>query len=268
MLRRLVKLALSFGADLRDRLARMARSGAATSSCGVVLYYHAVPQAQQGAFARQMQRLRRWAQFWALEAPLPRASRWVGISFDDAYESVWENAVPELQQLAIPFTIFVPTGSLGRRPGWVHSERHPFWQEKVMAAERIRELAALPSVTLGSHTVSHPRLTRLSKAEAERELKDSKRALEDLTGRPVELLSFPHGDWNARLVDVARAAGYRRLFGIEPVRVEGTTLPPVVGRVAVEPSDTMLEFLLKLKGCYRWAARSHPGCRVTVQRNP
>ena len=235
----------------------MTRNGASAPSCGVVLYYHAVPEAQREAFARQMLHLRRWAQPWALEAPVPQAPRWVGISFDDAYESVWEHAMPELLRLGIPFTVFVPTGSSGRRPAWVHSDRHPFWQEKVMTAERIRELAALPAVTLGSHTVSHPRLTRLSTAEAERELKDSKRALEDITGRPVDLLSFPHGDWNPQLVDLAQAAGYRRLFGIEPVRLEGAKLPPVVGRVAVEPGDTTLEFLLKLKGCYRWAVHAH-----------
>jgi len=246
----------------------MISSRAATPSHGVVLYYHAVPHSQQHHFARQMERLRRWAQPWALEAPLPRAPRWVGISFDDAYESVWENTVPELQRLGIPFTVFVPTGSLGQRPGWVHSRRHPFWQERVMAPERIRELATLSLVSVGSHTVSHPHLSRLSPADAARELKDSKHALEDLTGRPVELFSFPHGDWTPQLVDLAQAAGYRRLFGIEPVRLEGETLPPVVGRVAVEPSDTTLEFLLKLKGCYRWVARSHPGCPATVQRNP
>jgi len=258
MLRRIVKLGISLAVDLGDRLPRAVRGGGPVGSCGVVLYYHAVPEAQGAAFARQMERLRSWAQPWALEGPVPSAARWVGISFDDAYESVWDNAVPVLQRLGIPFTVFVPTGSLGLRPAWVHSDRHLFRHEKVMTPERICELAALPHVTLGSHTVSHPRLTRLSPAEAERELKDSKRTLEDLTGRPVDLLSFPHGDWNAQMVDLAWVAGYRRLFGIEPVRLEATTLPLVVGRVAVAPGDTILEFILKLKGCYRWAVHLHP----------
>jgi len=256
MLRRFVKCGLSLGLDLTDRVGRMISRRTTTPSYGVVLYYHAVPQTQRHHFGRQMERLRRWAQPWALEAPPPRAPRWVGISFDDAYESVWENAVPELQRLGIPFTVFVPTGSLGQRPGWVHSRRHPFWQERVMGPERIRELAALPLVSLGSHTVSHPRLSQLSPADAARELKDSKHALEDLTGRPVELFSSPHGDWSPQLVGWALAAGNRRLFGIEPIQLEGDTLPPVVGRVAVEPEETILEFILKLKGCYRWAARS------------
>jgi len=240
MLRRVAKLAISLAVDLGDRLGRAVRGGGPVGSCGVVLYYHAVPEALRAAFARQMERLRAWARPWALVGPVPGAPRWAGISFDDAYESIWDNAVPVLQRLRIPFTVFVPTGSLGLRPGWVHSDRHPFWHEKVMTPERIRELAGLPGVTLGSHTVSHPRLTRLSPAEAERELKDSKRALEDLTGRPVDLLSFPHGDRNAQLVEIACVAGYRRLFGIEPVLLGGATLPRVVGRVAVEPGDTIL----------------------------
>ncbi len=268
MLRRFVKFVISLGLDLTDRMSRVISGRAATPSHGVVLYYHAVPQMQRQNFARQMKRLRRWAQPWALDAPVPRVPRWVGISFDDAYESVWENAVPELQRLAIPFTVFVPTGSLGRRPSWIHSDRHPFWQERVMTPERIRELATLPLVTLGSHTVSHPRLSQLLPAEAARELKDSKHALEDLTGRPVELFSFPHGDWTPQLVDLAQAAGYRRLFGIEPVRLEDAKLPPVVGRVAVEPGDTTLEFILKLKGCYRRAVHAHRASLATRRDCP
>lgn len=253
MFRRFAKLTLSLCVSLSDRL------GASRPGQGVVLYYHAVPALARKWFAEQMDILAESAQPWSLDRSPPRADRWVGISFDDAYVSVLENAVPELEKHRLPFTIFVPTGCLGRRPCWVRSPDHPFWNERVMSAEQLRILARMPGVTLGSHTVTHPRLTRLGPEDLKRELSDSRVALEDLIQRPVELLSFPHGDWSETVLRTAEAIGYRRFFGIEPTCLNGGPLPPVVGRVAVEPTDSPLEFRMKVRGCYRWAVkRRHP----------
>jgi len=254
MFRRWVKLMLSAGVALGDWVAGIVGHRRTPRSRGVVLYYHAVPARHRRAFADQMDVLSLHVQPWALDAPAPAAPSWAGISFDDAYVSVLENAVPELVARRLPFTVFVPTGSLGQRPAWVRSPGHPLWSEEVMSAKQLAALARLPGAILGSHTVNHPRLTGLTHAALERELRDSKHALEDIVGRPVTLLSFPHGAWNSAVVECAHAAGYTRLFGIEPVRLNGGSLPEVIGRVAVEPNDLRLEFVLKLRGCYRWAA--------------
>lgn len=265
MLRRLVKLTLSAGLDYADRATNVLLQRHGASSKGVVLYYHSVPAKQRVAFARQLDLLHQQAEPWVLDAPTPTACRWVGISFDDGYVSVLENAVPELVARKLPFTVFVPTGCLGRRPSWVQSPSHLLWKEEVMSAKHLSALAQLPGVTLGSHTVNHPRLTQLSPEALERELRDSKHELEDILNRPVHMLSFPHGEWNAAVVECARSVGYERLFGIEPVRLEAGTLPAVIGRVAAGPDDSRWEFLLKLRGCYRWAVYSHLSRRATLQ---
>lgn len=250
MFRRVVKLTISLGVALADGVRPGNRGG------GVILYYHAVPRTRRNCFARQMDVLAARVQPWALDQSLPADGRWSGISFDDAYVSVLENAVPELVKRHLPFTVFVPTGSLGAPPSWVRSPRHPFRHERVMTPAELRELLRAPGASVGSHTVTHPRLTRLPVAELRRELRDSKAMLEDLLGRPVELLSFPHGEWNDTVLLAAREAGYTRLFGIQPVCLQGRALPEVVGRVAVEPGDSRPEFALKVRGCYRWAAKS------------
>lgn len=250
MLRRIVKLTVSLGLYMADQL----RAG--SCSRGVVLYYHALPSSQRESFAWQMNKVYELAEPWALDQAPPDALHWVGISFDDAYVSVLQNAVPLLSARCLPFTVFVPTGSLGCRPRWIHSSRHPLWKERVMSATELRELMQTPGATLGSHTVTHTRLSSLPYTELQRELCESKAALEDLTGRTVKLLSFPHGEWNEVVVEAALAAGYTRLFSIEPDCFSGGALPLVVGRVAVNPNESRLEFLMKLKGCYRWTARA------------
>lgn len=263
MLRRPVKLLLSlsiYGLDrARNGWARQANSP--TRGRGVVLYYHAVRQDQRNAFARQMDILLRVARPWRLDTCPPQTRvPLVAVTFDDGYVSVIENALPELEMRGIPVTFFVPTGSWGKRPGWIKSPNHPFWQERVMSREELRTVAAKPLVTIGSHTVSHPNLVQVSAREATRELATSKAELENLLGRPIEWLSFPHGAHDASLVSMAREAGYRWLFSIKPTFVARLQPGVVNGRVAVDPDDWPLEFFLKIQGAYRWQAGPRLAC--------
>ena len=61
---------------------------------------------------------------------------------------------------------------------------------------------------IGSHTLSHANLTLLSDDDLVRELSESKKILEDLTGKQVTSLSFPFGRVNARVWKTAQALGY------------------------------------------------------------
>jgi peptidoglycan/xylan/chitin deacetylase (PgdA/CDA1 family) len=61
---------------------------------------------------------------------------------------------------------------------------------------------------VGSHTRSHPALPAVSPARAKRELGDSKREVETLTGRPCSHFAYPAGAYSDPVADMARAAGY------------------------------------------------------------
>ncbi|NLF07968.1 MAG: polysaccharide deacetylase family protein, partial [Pirellulaceae bacterium] len=75
-------------------------------------------------------------------------------------------------------------------------------------ADEIRAMAA-SGVEFGSHTVSHAILTRLPPAEIERELSESKAALESLLGKRIDALAYPDGRYSAEIMRLARSAGYR-----------------------------------------------------------
>lgn len=67
-------------------------------------------------------------------------------------------------------------------------------------------------IEFGSHTVSHPILSRVDEADLHAELAGSKRELEARLGVPVALLAYPVGGESAyddRVVRVARQCGYR-----------------------------------------------------------
>ena len=61
---------------------------------------------------------------------------------------------------------------------------------------------------IGSHTLTHPRLTQLAPGRAREEISASRKRLEDLFGRPVRHFCYPYGDWNPAVRDLVREAGY------------------------------------------------------------
>jgi peptidoglycan/xylan/chitin deacetylase (PgdA/CDA1 family) len=261
MLTRISALLLSLavrGFDVtRDRARRWL--GRQRMPNGIVLYYHAVQPHQRQQFARQMDEVLKRALPFPAGSPgkmTPGAAN-VAVTFDDGFRSVVENAVPELEKRGIPFTLFVPTGCLGERPSWVRNPAHPFWNERVLSAGELGALARNPLATLASHSVTHPNLAALATANAADELLRSKDELQQASGSVVDLFSFPHGAFTADLVDLARQAGYRHAFTIEPTSVEPRADAFTVGRVAADPADWPLEFRLKLSGAYRWRASWH-----------
>jgi peptidoglycan/xylan/chitin deacetylase (PgdA/CDA1 family) len=254
-MKRMAKLAISllyFAAQELRRIALRA-VGRSPKPHLTILYYHGVPTAFRSDFVRQLEAVQRGAQvFPAFHRGSLRADKSnVAITFDDAYVSVAENALPELAARGFHSTIFVPAGALGNGPTWPVENGSLDADETVMSAERIATLSS-PLVTLGSHTLSHPRLSRLGIRDARREVEDSRLRLQALTGEDVRLLAFPYGDHDATTIELCRAAGYDHVFSIVPGPVDTTASDFVRGRVKADPFDGRLEFFLKYRGAYAW----------------
>jgi peptidoglycan/xylan/chitin deacetylase (PgdA/CDA1 family) len=74
--------------------------------------------------------------------------------------------------------------------------------------EELRSLAHAPGIEIGAHTITHPLLTTRPPAEQRSEVEDGRRRLEELTGTPVTVFSYPHGDVDAGVEAVVRKAGF------------------------------------------------------------
>jgi peptidoglycan/xylan/chitin deacetylase (PgdA/CDA1 family) len=82
----------------------------------------------------------------------------------------------------------------------------------MMTSAQLRRLHAA-GMEIGAHTVMHPILTALPDTEAERELREGRQRLQQITGAPVDVLAYPNGkpgvDYDARHVAMVRALGFR-----------------------------------------------------------
>jgi peptidoglycan/xylan/chitin deacetylase (PgdA/CDA1 family) len=256
--KRIAKLAISLVYYIARRFSRFALelTGRSPTRSLVILYYHGIPLAYRSNFAHQMESIRRGAQVLpaSYRGSLPWGKPNVAITFDDAYVSVAENALPELLGRGFHSTIFVPVGALGSRPTWPVEDGSLDADETVMSAEQI---TPLPSslVTLGSHTSTHPRLSRVDARNAQEEIEGSRLKLQALTAQQVRLLAFPYGDHDASTIELCKAAGYDYVFSVAPDPVDTTNSSFVRGRVKVDPFDWPLEFFLKYHGAYAWLSQ-------------
>jgi peptidoglycan/xylan/chitin deacetylase (PgdA/CDA1 family) len=189
----------------------------------------------------------------------PPAERTLAVTFDDAYRSVLELAHPILSRLGLPGTVFACTDFVGspRPMAWPGIDR---WlggpHERELMALTWGELGALADAgwEVGSHTRTHPYLTRLDDSQLDDQLAASKAACEAGLGRPCRSLAYPFGDADARVVDVAAAAGYEAATG--PRRRFGSRPELLFPRMAIYHDDDQRRFERKVAPVVRrvWAS--------------
>jgi peptidoglycan/xylan/chitin deacetylase (PgdA/CDA1 family) len=249
---------------IRDAI--LALFGYRPTQC-VILYYHSVPESQQARFARQMDLLLESAEPLRgnHKLPLVPGGRYAVVTFDDAFRNILHTALPAMRSRKIPATIFVTTGLLGK--SWHDSSAQSDADREVMSEQELRQIPA-ERVEIGSHSLTHPRMTQLTSSEAILELGESRQVLERMLERPILLFSFPYGEFNNAIVDWAREAGYDRVFTVLPQLALSNPKEFVSPRVRVDPTDWQLEFRLKLLGAYRWLPMAFAIKRRLLMKRP
>lgn len=126
--------------------------------------------------------------------------RTVGLSVDDAYESVYTRAWPILKEAGLPLTVFVATDPVDR-----NLPRYMSW-------EQLRELAD-DGVTIGSQTGSHPHMPDIGAAAIRVELQKSNARFEKELGSVPDLFAYPYGETNLEVMELVRKEGFVAAFG-------------------------------------------------------
>ena len=220
----------------------------------VVLYYHSINKADVIGFTKQMAYL---AEKCIVVKPskiksahTDGAKILAAITFDDAFVSILENAVPILKEHRLPAGIFVPTGNLGQPPRWKIPENCCTQNEAVMSHRQIVELDN-DGFEIFSHTLSHPVLSEIEDDKLDTELVKSKQELERILNHEVIGISYPHGAYDDNVCKAALRAGYSMGFTIEPYTNDEFTDNMKIGRFSVSPRDNMTKFKLKVSGAYQ-----------------
>jgi peptidoglycan/xylan/chitin deacetylase (PgdA/CDA1 family) len=227
----------------------------------------------------------------ALEAPrTPRSRRpRAAITFDDAYRGAVTAGADELRRRSLPATVFVAPAFVGdgtlwwdaladpvtgtmpsasraygmeqlagcdgavrtwaRERGWSLHDVPP--HQRVASQDELAGTAAQGGITLGSHSWSHPNLTRLGDRELAEELRRPLTWLrERFTAAAIPWLAYPYGLADQRVEQAARDAGYVGALWISGgwVGRGGSAAPHALPRFNVPAGLSEPGFVLRAAG--------------------
>jgi peptidoglycan/xylan/chitin deacetylase (PgdA/CDA1 family) len=179
------------------------------------------------------------------------ASGLVAISFDDGYQDNHDVVLPILEQRNLTATVFVTMGLIGRPSPWL-TERSGV---RMMTAQELRRMADA-GIELGAHTLSHPDLTTVDRAQCQAEVEGSKAQLEALIEREVVTFAYPYFHFDDAAREVVLQAG---LMGFTGLSRGSFADPAAVPRVLVTGKDGLTTLVLRICGVYEPVLNSRLG---------
>jgi peptidoglycan/xylan/chitin deacetylase (PgdA/CDA1 family) len=135
----------------------------------------------------------------------------MALTFDDGFENVFLNGLPVLARHKVSAIQFVVAGLIGKLNEWDIVKRDV--PERLMDEAQIREWL-LAGHQIGSHSMTHRNLKKLSAREAREEIFASRKRLEDLFGIEVRHFCYPFGGCNPEVQDLVEEAGYQTACGV------------------------------------------------------
>lgn len=225
----------------------------------MILIYHRVGRRSQTEtdlptplFEEQMAFLAASGRVVALDVALrmlaedpPSGADPIVITFDDGTADFADCAMPVLERYHLPTTLYLATAFVERN---ISFEGHG----QPLSWDAVRDVLSTGNVTLGSHTHTHPRMDRLDREAAARELDESIALIEDRLGFHPEHFAYPYSvpmprDAESVVRDRCRSAA---VAGSRPNPYRRTD-PYRLQRAPVQLADGMTFFRRKADGGMR-----------------
>ena len=177
--------------------------------------------------------------------------RTVAITFDDCYADNLP-AAEILHQHGLPATFFVPTDYVNTDAAFPWDGHLPRMSNLSWAD--LRHMTELGH-DIGSHTASHPDMSRLTLAQAREELLSSRKAIEDRLGRPVRHFAYPFGgaaNFRAEQLPLVAETGYEGCLSALPGFIEPGMAGGILPRAAVPKYRNLTHLEMHINRCLDW----------------
>ncbi|QWL67763.1 polysaccharide deacetylase family protein [Aeromonas jandaei] len=180
---------------------------------------------------------------------LQYGKKYLMITADDGYQDNLTRMLPLLEKYGYKAVVYVVTGEGYNR--WdVEHPTNPDTSVSLMNGEQVKALAASGHVEIGGHTLTHPRLSKLSPEQQAYEIQENKRQLETLLGQPLLSFAYPYGDINESAKEQAIAAGYRFAVATNSGPKAMHQDPYQIRRIAIFPRTDVFGLWRKIRGNY------------------
>lgn len=167
------------------------------------------------------------------------------LTFDDGYRDNYTSAFPLLKKFGMTAVIFLVADPQLESNAWDAAAGEPW--APLMTREQALEMSRA-GIEIGSHTLTHPRLSDLSADRLAWELGESKRVLDSWLDAPVVSLAYPYGAVDERVKRAAQQAGYEC--------AAATNSGPI--RFGRDPFEIRRVQILPWSGAFQFWKRSSP----------
>jgi peptidoglycan/xylan/chitin deacetylase (PgdA/CDA1 family) len=153
------------------------------------------------------------------------------LTFDDGYEDNYTNAFPILQKNHITATVFLIYEKIG--------------QTNYLNESQIKEMSQV-DIEFGSHSYSHPNLSRTSVSLLQKEVVDSRQLIGQKLGLTIDSFCYPSGQYNSLTEKTVENAGYTTAVTTNEGLVTAKSDPYAFPRIRIRGRDTLKDFVSKL----------------------
>ena len=143
-----------------------------------------------------------------------REDKKISITFDCAWGTEHTDAIlPALEKYGVRATFFMVQF-------W--TEKYPEYVSKIDSSGH----------EIGTHSKTHPFMSKLSEGEIRAELESSSKAITQITGKDVEVFRAPYGDYNNRVISTAQSMGlYTIQWDVDSLDWKNLSANEIVSRV-------------------------------------
>ena len=170
------------------------------------------------------------------------------LTFDDGFEDNYQYLFPLLKKYQMKAVIYLIGDRHLRNNAWDVQEG--LQEAQLLTQPQITEMLKSGLVEFGSHSMSHPDLTKLSPNEIRKEVGGSKQALEAFLGKPVFSFAYPYGSVNEEIKSITAQEGYTFGIAVEsgPILFGDDLME--IQRIYIPSWTSILSYYIKTSGLY------------------
>ncbi len=165
------------------------------------------------------------------------------LTFDDGYYDNFKNALPILKKFNFTATLFVVSDLIGSFNKWDYKEINMI--KPLMNEEQIK-IWIDSGMEIGSHTRTHPILTKLSEKELISEIVKSKEILERKFKVEIKHFCYPYGIYNDLVVDCVKNANYKSAWTLDRGRFKAGDDLFRAKRINIPKDANLIRFYIKV----------------------
>lgn len=175
----------------------------------------------------------------------------VVLTFDDGYEDNFKNAFALLKKYGFKATIYIVLNRFEQN--WatdkdLNQVSNELNSEKMLLNEQIKEMIDSGLIEIGSHTLDHVNLPKLTFNEKITQIKESKEKIEEIFNIICNSFAYPFGFFDKESVKIVKELTYTNatttVNGVfDKTKYSNFEIP----RIMVSGRQSLFSFILKIK---------------------